>query len=423
MPRRSQLLLSLPVALAAGPLKVFVMVGQSNMAGHGFYDKRDASGKPLNGTLEWLATDPRTSAEFSKLKTVDGWAKRKDVWITYNFQDAKVTPTPVIGKHGELSVGFGGPPNPHQDMLGPELGFGWTIGDALQDQVLLLKVAWGGKSLAVDYRPPSSGGKTGPYYKVMIQSVQLVLGQLNSLFPSFSGNYDIAGFVWHQGWNDACDGSASSEYEKNLANLIRDVRKDLGVPHLPVSIGVSGMGGWSGHGAPGALNSKVVPAQLAVANAAKYPEFKGTVVAVETRDFFRERDSEGGSPGHQIYHWNNNCESYWLAGKAMANGMLKLLPGPSPSPPVPTPAPTPAPTPPTPSPSPSMCSFTRDYELADGYTDRVPLESKEACCDLCGSKGNANCVFQNGKCKFGKSSTRKHTVGAMLCTQGAPELV
>ena len=38
-----------------------------------------------------------------------------------------------------------------------EVGFGWVLGDALDEPVLLVKCAWGGKSLAVDFRPPSAG--------------------------------------------------------------------------------------------------------------------------------------------------------------------------------------------------------------------------------------------------------------------------
>jgi alpha-galactosidase len=50
----------------------------------------------------------------------------------------------------------------HQMHMGPELGFGWSVGDAFNtdgtnDKVLLVKIAWGGKSLEVDFRPPSSG--------------------------------------------------------------------------------------------------------------------------------------------------------------------------------------------------------------------------------------------------------------------------
>ena len=61
--------------------------------------------------------------------------------------------------------------------------------------------------------------------------------------------------------------------------------------------------------------------ELAVSNFTKYPEFFGRVASVETRDFARDVRH---SPGDQIYHWNNNCESYWLIGKAMGEAMLRL---------------------------------------------------------------------------------------------------
>jgi alpha-galactosidase len=66
-----------------------------------------------------------------------------------------------------------------------------------------------------------------------------------------------------------------------------------------------------------------VNAQLAVANSTKYPEFEGTVASAETRDFYR--DKEPASPGDEIYHWNNNCESYWLIGQAMGEAMVDLI--------------------------------------------------------------------------------------------------
>ena len=126
--------------------------------------------------------------------------------------------------------------------------------------------------------------------------------------------------VWHQGWNDGCDVNMTAEYETNLANLIRDVRTDLGVPNLPVSIGVSGFNGWKDdHG----RRDAIIAAQLAVANSTKYPEFAGTVATAETRGFARPPLPE--SPGTQIYHWNNNCETYWLIGQAMGEAMVQLL--------------------------------------------------------------------------------------------------
>ena len=110
------------------------------------------------------------------------------------------------------------------------------------------------------------------------------------------------------------------EYGSDLANLIRDVRKDLGTPKLPWSIGVSGMGGYRPYtdtqctGALDVLTDTIIPAQFSVANGI-------TVSAVETRAFHREARF---SPGDQCYHWNNNCESYWRVGVAMGESMLEL---------------------------------------------------------------------------------------------------
>ena len=58
-------------------------------------------------------------------------------------------------------------------------------------------------------------------------------------FPSYDGGgYELAGFVWYHGWNDGCEPrTAVPEYEQNLVNFIRDVRKDLHAPRLPFVIG------------------------------------------------------------------------------------------------------------------------------------------------------------------------------------------
>ena len=110
----------------------------------------------------------------------------------------------------------------------------------------------------------------------------------------------------------------TEEYEFNLANLIRDLRVDLGKPDLKVAIGVSGMLG------PNSKDDRldIINAQFAMMNSTKYPEFEGSVEVVETRDFYREPEI---SPSGYQYHWNANCESYWLVGKAMGEAMLRLL--------------------------------------------------------------------------------------------------
>ncbi|CAB9507943.1 Domain of unknown function (DUF303) [Seminavis robusta] len=302
------------------PVKVFLLAGQSNMQGHGYMLVQDDKGSYRNGTLEWMvATDP---TKYGKLKDSNGnWTVRDDVWIAYNRQNIGNVRV-EMNQFGPLTPGYGGDPGQQGQQMGPELGFGWTVADGLveqqeQQQILLVKIAWGGRSLAGDYRPPSSGGDTGIYYQTMIANTYKTLAHLDQYFPDYDGRYELAGFAWHQGWNDGCDVNMTAEYEFNLANLIRDVRKDLDAPNLPVSIGVSGMDGWRHN----PRRDGIIHAQFAVA---KYPEFKGTVESVETRDFLRPPLPE--SPGKQSYHWNNNCETYWLIGKAMGEAMLGLLP-------------------------------------------------------------------------------------------------
>ena len=144
---------------------------------------------------------------------------RDDVWVRYKREHG-----PLL--RGPLTVGFSVYGDAHH--FGPELQFGWVVGDYLRSQILLVKTAWGGKSLYQDFRPPSSGGETGPYYRKMVAEIREALANLKTDFPGYDGGgCELAGFVWYQGWNDGCGPKAAvPEYETNLANLIRDVRKD-----------------------------------------------------------------------------------------------------------------------------------------------------------------------------------------------------
>jgi len=96
------------------PVKVFILVGQSNMQGKGKIAHLD----------QLVAEEPDT---YGHLKRNGQWVQRDDVWIKY------------WDKKGKLTVGYGSP----EDRIGPELGFGHVMGDALDNQVLIIKVAWG----------------------------------------------------------------------------------------------------------------------------------------------------------------------------------------------------------------------------------------------------------------------------------------
>ncbi len=282
------------------PVKVFVLAGQSNMEGQGFI-KADPKRNEGKGTLEYLAKDKATADKFKHLLDKKGeWAVRDDVWIHY------------LDRKGKLTVGYGA----KEDRIGPELGFGTVIGDACEEPVLLIKLAWGGKSLAKDFRPPSSGGEVGPFYKEIVDRTKAVLKDLKKEFPEFGDRgYELAGFGWHQGWNDRVNQAYNDEYEKNMANFIRDIRKDLGAKNLPFVIAETGMSGKE-EKHPRALS--LMKAQAAVA---EYKEFQGNVAFVGTRDFWREKEV---SPSGQAYHWNTNAETYYLIGEAMGIAMKKL---------------------------------------------------------------------------------------------------
>lgn len=292
------------------PLKVFILAGQSNMEGQAVVDLDGKNYNEGKGTLKFLYNDPEKQKMVKHLKDdSNGWKVRDDVWVRYQREKS-----PLLA--GPLGVGFSVYGGKHH--FGPELQFGHIVGDALSNQVLLIKTAWGGKSLVKDFRPPSSGGEVGAYYKKMIEDVQSSLANLKTDFPAYDGKgYEIAGFVWYHGWNDGVDPKkAVPEYEKNLSNLIRDVRKDLKSPKLPVVIGEL-TGPWVV--APDSWTT-LRKAQGAVA---KQPEFIGNVMFVETHDFVRAaKDSPNPSHGH---HEFGNAETYFLVGDALGKGMLKLL--------------------------------------------------------------------------------------------------
>ncbi|MGQ9589152.1 MAG: sialate O-acetylesterase [Planctomycetota bacterium] len=213
------------------PVKVFVLAGQSNMEGQGVADLEGEDYNQGKGTLAHLMRDPARATLFRHLKDAEGrWTVREDVWVRYRREHA-----PLL--RGPLTMGFSVYGDQHH--FGPELQFGHVLGDFLENQVLLVKTAWGGKSLYRDFRPPSSGGQVGPYYTKMIEEIREALKNVKADFPDHDGGgCELAGFVWYQGWNDGCEPeTAVPEYEKNLVNLIRDVRRELDAPLLPVVVG------------------------------------------------------------------------------------------------------------------------------------------------------------------------------------------
>jgi len=297
-------------------LKVFILSGQSNMVGFG-----QLKGSP--GTMEtYVKSNP---ADYGHLVDKNGkHVVRDDVWIVNLSYKGKE-------KMGWLTTGYGA----SDGHVGPEYGFGFAVGDYYEDPVLIIKSAWGGRSLyhnflspsSAEYPTPGKDGDKGFQYAEVLRHVKEITGNLKKYYPGYAGKgFEIVGFGWHQGWNDRINQSAVDVYERNMVNFVKDIRKDLGVEKLPFVIANTGMGGWN---IPVTARykkkvEKLMDAQLALGDAGKHPEFKGSVAGVETRGFQRTREQ---SPSKQEYHWMRNWETYYLIGKSMGDSMIELLSG------------------------------------------------------------------------------------------------
>ena len=291
----------------AKPLRVFIRAGQSNMEGHAKIE-----------TFDYIGDDRATAPLLKRMRGDDGKPTVCDgAWISYFTGSGDEN-----GEgHGKLTAGYGSRRQPDQDggKIGPEFTFGLAMDAAFDEPVLLIKTAWGGKSLHTDFRSPSAGpfvfsesqlanyqkqGKdveamktekakeTGRYYRLMIEHVRRVLADIGRVCPAYekTQGFEISGFVWLQGWNDLVDSGVYPNrnkpggydaYSDTMAHFIRDVRKDLNAPRMPFVIGVLGVGGAK-------ANPQTIEFRKAMAAPAALPEFRGNVVAVETAPFWSE---------------------------------------------------------------------------------------------------------------------------------------
>lgn len=312
------------------PVKVFVLAGQSNM-----------EGKAKVSLLEYQVAQPATRPLFERFQKDGKWVERDDVWIKF------------LERKGPLTVGYGSP-----KCIGPELQFGWTVGDRYDEPVLLIKSAWGGRSLWRDFRPPSAGFPAhaalekmladaqkkkpeatladikkpfGASYREMLAEMNGTLGDLKKHFPALDGRTtELAGFVWFQGWNDMISVSYTAEYATNMAHFIRDVRQDLKAPRLPFVIAQMGVDGTN-------ASKNIATFKAAQAAVMGFPEFKDNVALVGTdvlwdyeaeavfKKGWRENIDEWNKVGSDYpYHYLGSAKGLCRIGQACADAVLKL---------------------------------------------------------------------------------------------------
>ena len=297
---------------AADPVKVFILAGQSNMEGQGVVDldhpKYYNGGR---GILLNVMKNPKMASRYAHLKDHEGnWVVREDVLVRFRNRQGIMA--------GGLTIGFTGYGSMNsRHHIGPELQIGHRLGDHFEEPVLLIKTAWGGKSIYKDFRPPSAGGETGEYYHKMLAEVDEALKNYQEEFPSLRGlKPKWGGFIWFQGWNDMFNQDALAQYEENLVHLIKDLRARLSQPNLPVVVGELG-----NMGEDAGTNMKLI--REAQRNACQRKEWKGRVSFVKTTNFARPKE-ESPNVGHG-HHWFGNAESYFLIGDSLGKEMVRLL--------------------------------------------------------------------------------------------------
>jgi hypothetical protein len=289
------------------PVQVFILMGQSNMLGFG-----------NAGQLKGVA------AEKYPYVVDDGgnWNVRKDVRNTF-FCMAQLRYNDWLT--AENGNGSG--------KLGPEIGIGNYLGHAIDAPVLILKSCVGNRALGWDLLPPSAAGtgkdgksyqgdsessnrkvseevkaKNGGWYAGLqydqdVGAAQNALKDLATYYPGAT-KFEVAGFFWWQGNAEAGKGSIEN-YDKNLAFLFNDLRKDFNAPKAKFVCATLGE------------HDKSAPLSQKMFAFAELPELKDQAAV-----FFTQPVANGGSSGS---HYSGNAETYMNVGEGMGKAMVELL--------------------------------------------------------------------------------------------------
>jgi hypothetical protein len=288
---------------SAAPIKLFVMAGQSNMVGFG-----DGAALPPE-----LGNQP-------------------DVWYDHYNPDAR-NGGQYAGATSSIFEALR--PMGTNQRYGPEVTFGRALADAFPGQTIaIVKMSQGGTNL-FEHWGRGLPADSDPTYAHKSQLYHALLGDLDSssgtqelAYPdevtrldnaiarleADGLDYELAGFLWMQGENEA-SGSAAFDYEGLLTGFISDLREDLGAPSLPFVIGRISDNLYASNGGPIPAGGDdqidaVREAQVAVADADPEVEW------VDTDDLdARPNDA-----------WHFSSEAYQTLGQRMADAYIALHP-------------------------------------------------------------------------------------------------
>jgi hypothetical protein len=280
------------------PVQVFIMMGQSNMLGFG-----------NAGALKGIAAD-----KYPYLVGGGGaWNVRKDVRNVFFCMGGLRYNDWLTAENGNGSGKFG-----------PEIGIGNYLGEAIDAPVMILKSCVGNRALGWDLLPPSAVGTgangksyqgdsessnrkrrndikewyAGLQYDEDVGAAQQALKDLATYYPGAT-KFEVAGFFW---WQGAAEGKGSVEnYDKNLAFLFSDLKKDFNAPNAKFVCATLGE-----HDKSATLSQKM---------------FSFTKQEKDAEVFYSKPVSKGGANGH----YGGDAETYMNVGEGMGKAMVELL--------------------------------------------------------------------------------------------------
>jgi hypothetical protein len=276
--------------------------------------------------------------------------------------------------HGPLSVGYGG----GITTIGPEYGVGIALERLVDAPILLVKCSWGNTSIADAWRTPSLDGVETPIEKAtrvawdvkqaelakkagreftprpaptkkgklswcwnqVLPQVEKVLADPGKFYPDYDPKvgYEVAGLVWFQGYSD----KDNAAYGELFAALIKDFRKKVKTPNMPVVCGTLGMASFKAQAFSEGANKGML-------EASQMPDLAGTVDVVNTAPYFPlELDLlkqvmssfEKGSPEYEKasmirkratsnkgFHYHGSAKCFILMGDAMGSSLANLMAG------------------------------------------------------------------------------------------------
>jgi hypothetical protein len=312
------------------PVKVYILMGQSNMLEFG------KLAGDADGTLEHAV---KSEGLYPYLIDDAGkWTERQDVRNVAVMGSGGPGKTQVR-KNEWLTV---------SGNVGVETGIGHQMGHLHDEPVLILKSAIGNRSLGWDLLPPGSpsyeftdpkdgktyvyagygqspdrwekgtepkpiGWQAGLQYDGDVARAKEVLDNLDTYYPG-AKEYEVAGFFWWQGDKDRYNLGHAQQYERNLVNLLKSLRKDFNAPHAKMVVAT--LGQTDKDNAAG-TEKEIIAAKFAFSDPAKHPEFKGDVATVYTHPL-----SMGSSSNA---HYGGNAKTYMNVGQAMAQAMVDLM--------------------------------------------------------------------------------------------------